>query len=100
VVVPPSRAAPETWAGPCRPALHQAAAFHFFHHALHLLELLEQSVHLLHLHPGPGGDAALACGFDEFGFAPFCRCHAADDALFAPHLFVGPIHVGATGFGR
>ena len=45
--------------------LHHAAALHLFHHALHLLELVEQAVDLLHMHARAGCDAALACGFDE-----------------------------------
>ena len=59
-------------AGPARSALAthhaaeaahhllHAAAFHFLHHLLHLLVLLQQAVEILHLGAGALGDAALA----------------------------------------
>src|SRR5437899_4140959 len=77
--------------------LHQAAALHLLHHPLHLLELIEQAVDLLHLHAGAGGDAALAAGLDELGLAALQRRHRADDAFHAAHVALGAVHVGLAG---
>lgn len=39
---------------------HHAAAFEFFHHRLHLLELRQHAVDFLHLNAGAGCDTAFA----------------------------------------
>src|SRR3990167_1873957 len=53
--------------------LRHAALGHHFHHFLGLLELAEQAVHLLHLHPGAGGDTALARRLEERRIAALSR---------------------------
>jgi hypothetical protein len=75
------------------------AALHLLHHALHLLEFIEQAVDFLHLHAGACGNAALACGLDEFGLAPLQRRHALDDAFLAAHVALGLVHVHLAGLG-
>ena len=67
---------------------------------MHLLKLFEQTVHILHLNACAHGDAAFACGFDEFRFAALTRCHAVNDALFARNVFFGFAQIHVARFGR
>ena len=67
---------------------------------MHLLELFEQAVDLLHLNARAISDAFFARGLDDVGAASFPSGHAANDALFALHVALGAAHVHARGFGR
>ena len=67
--------------------------FIFFIMSLHLLELVQQAVDVLHLNPGAGGDAALAGGLQQLGLAALERGHRADDAFHAAHVAFGAVHV-------
>src|SRR5215469_18260058 len=64
----------------------QPSPLHAFHHALHLLELLEQPVDVLDLHPGTPGNAPPARAVDDGGIAPLARCHGVDDGDLPPQL--------------
>src|SRR6266568_2087940 len=61
------------------PARHarEVAAFHYLHHFLHLLELVEQAIDFLHRYARARGDAALARGLEDFRpilrIWPICR---------------------------
>src|SRR5215813_13822253 len=64
----------------------QPSPLHAFHHALHLLELLEQPVDVLDLHPGASRNAPLARAVDDGGIAPLARCHGVNDGNLPPQL--------------
>ena len=54
----------------------------------------------MYLHPGTGGDAALARGLDDVGFGTFLQRHAVDDALLFHHFFFGAVQIHVLGLGR
>ena len=66
--------------------LCHAALLHLLHHALHLFELGEQAVDLLHRHAGARCDAALARGLDEFRLGAFGGRHGIQDAFRTAQL--------------
>src|SRR6266581_9692986 len=70
------------------PARHarEVAAFHYLHHFLHLLELVEQAIDFLHRYARARGDAALARGLEDFRPHPLCGSHGVDDAFDAAQL--------------
>ena len=76
---------------------HHATAFHLLHHVLHLVELLDQAVHVLNLHAGTRGDAPLSLGLDQLRLASLQACHRADDAFHATHVAFGAVHVRGAG---
>ena len=67
---------------------------------MHLAELVEQTVHVLYLNAGTGGNAALARGLDQLGLAALFGRHAVDDALLANNVALGALQIGFAGFGR
>ena len=64
----------------------QAALGHLLDHLLHGVKLLEQAVHVHHLQPAAGGDAALAAGAQDLGVLPLLGGHGEDDGLGVGHL--------------
>src|SRR5258705_773724 len=63
----------------------QTALAHHFHHFLHLFELIEQAVDLLHRDTGSRRDAALAGGLVDLRFGAFLRRHGDDNSDRAAH---------------
>ena len=63
-------------------ALFGAAAVegvHAFNHLLHLFELPQQPVDILHLPPAAGSDSLFPAAIDDAGIITFRRRHAVDD---------------------
>ena len=77
--------------------LGQAAFLHLLHDGLHLRELVQQPVHVMHVHAGARGNAPLAGGLDQLGLLALGRCHGMDDALHAAHVALGLVHVLGAG---
>ena len=69
----------------------QLPAFHRLHHPLHLGELLEQPVHVLHLRAGACGDAPASRTVDQIGLTTFAMRHGVDDRDLAAHLLIALI---------
>src|SRR5580704_2479411 len=67
----------------------QLSALHTLHQALHVHELLEQAVHVLHLYPGTGGDPPTARTVDDPRLAPLLPRHRIDDCNLALELAIG-----------
>src|SRR5690606_5413686 len=65
-----------------------AAFRELLHHLLRLLELLEQTIDLLHRHPGADRNAALATGLEDLRLGALLRRHGIDDALDAANGLV------------
>jgi len=67
--------------------LGQAAFLHLLHDGLHLRELVQQPVHVVHVHAGACGNAAFAAGFEQGWVGTFFRCHGVDDGFDFAHGF-------------
>src|SRR5207237_10208492 len=78
-----------------REHLGHAAGGELLHHLLHLLELIEQRVELLHRGATAPGDAAAPAGVEDGRIATLGDGHGADDGLDALDLRVVDLrHVG------
>ena len=67
----------------------ELAAAQLLHHLLHFQVLLQQAVHVLHLHAGTGRDAAAARAIDDLGPATLARRHGIDQRDLALELLLG-----------
>src|SRR3954469_5601876 len=74
--------------------LHHSAALHLLHDVAHLLELIEQPIHILYLHAGAAGDATLPGGLQQLGPPALERRHRADDAFHAANVALGAVQLG------
>src|ERR1700694_2568903 len=63
--------------------LAAALATQCLEHALHLVESLEQTVHIGDGRAAAGGDALAPRSLDHLGAAAFLRCHGQNDRLHA-----------------
>lgn len=83
------------WLSETEPARQTAPAgfLHLFEHALHIHELFEQAVDILHIGTGAAGDAAFAAGIDDFGFAALGEGHGTEDGLGAFEAALGFLRV-------
>ena len=70
---------------------------HLLHHRLHLVELRQHAVDVLYLNAGTDRNAPLAAGLDELGLGALGGRHRMDDALHAPDILFGAVHVGLSG---
>src|SRR5690242_2272218 len=82
----PRRHAPAPFEGSHEGA--ELAALHALHDALHLQELLEQAIDVLHLNARARGDAPPARAVDDPGVAPLARGHGVDDGDLAADLAI------------
>src|SRR5690606_1790093 len=73
--------------------VRQRTAFHLFHHLLHLLVLLEQTVQILDLGTGALADTALARTVEHIRVLALTRSHGVDDGFHTTELTV--IHFGS-----
>src|SRR5437763_17105535 len=69
-----------------REHLGHAAGGELLHHLLHLLELIEQRVELLHRGAAASGDAAASAGIQDCRTAALGDGHGVDDGLDALQL--------------
>jgi len=76
--------------------LAQLAALHALHHPLHLHELLQQPVHVLHLGPRTSRNAATAGSIDDPRIAAFLAGHGIDDGNLPPQVTVALLCIDGT----
>src|SRR5699024_12248202 len=68
--------------------LRHSALLHFLHHALHVVELFQKTVNVLHLHTATGSNTAFTRTFDDFWLSALFHRHRVDDGFHTHQHFI------------